>query len=244
MKNIEPGVRLNLFTILPQNDVWIEAFFWFSLLFAVLLAIGLFTRTSSVVTFLCLTSIQQRNLLICHSGDTFLRVSGFFLMFAPAGAAFSIDRLIRLRVGREGLEILPRSPWAQRMIQFELVTLYFVSFCWKAMGTPWVDGTALYYAIHLDSMRRFPIPGWIQQPVLLKLGSWSTLLIEFSLGVLIWFKELRYPLLLLGFLFHLCLEYCFNAPMFQWDILSAYVLFLNAEDLKRFWERGLRLAHV
>src|SRR6185437_12333593 len=124
MKVVEPGVRLNLFAVIPQNDHWITAFFWFFFSFAILLTIGLWTRLSSIVVFVCLTSIQQRNLYMLHSGDTFLRVTGFFLIFAPAGAALSLDRLIRVRKGLEGAEIAPRVPWAQRMIQFELALLY------------------------------------------------------------------------------------------------------------------------
>src|SRR5215469_18363611 len=57
---LEPGLRLNLFTIIPQNDAWIEAIFWGALGSAVLLTLGLFTRINSVLTFVCLTSIQQR----------------------------------------------------------------------------------------------------------------------------------------------------------------------------------------
>src|SRR5438067_1333497 len=88
----EPGMRLDLFPLLPQSDGWIEALFWCSLGAAILLTIGLLTRISSVVVFLCLASIEQRNLYIDHLGDTFLRLAGFFLIFAPAGAALSIDR--------------------------------------------------------------------------------------------------------------------------------------------------------
>ncbi len=235
MTKVEPGVRLNLFKLIPQDDRWIEAFFWFFLGFAALLTLGLCTRVSSVVVFLCLTSLHQRNLYINHGGDTFLRIAGFFLVFAPAGAVLSLDRLIRLRTGKEGVEISPRPPWAQRMIQFELALLYFVSFCWKSMGDPWVNGTALYYVTHLTEIQRFPVPDWIQHPFIEKLETWFTLALEFSLGILIWFKELRYPLLVLGLLFHLCLEYAFNIPMFQWDVLSGYVLFIDPSDLKRMW---------
>jgi hypothetical protein len=67
----------------------------------------------------------------------------------------------------------------------------------------------------------------------LKLGSWSALALEFSLGVLIWVKEFRYVLLALGVLFHLWLEYSLNIPLFQWDILSAYILFVDPKDLTR-----------
>ena len=129
IRQTEPGVRLNLFAVMPQDDRWIAAFFWVFLACALLLTAGLWTRLSSIAVFLCLTSIQQRNLFILHSGDTFLRVIGFFLMFAPAGAAFSLDRWIRVRRGSEGREIEPVAPWAQRMIQIELALLYFISFC-------------------------------------------------------------------------------------------------------------------
>jgi hypothetical protein len=233
MLKLEPGRRLNLFTVMPHRDNWVEALFWIFLASAVCLALGFLSRTSSIIAFLCLTSIQQRNLFILHSGDTFLRVAGFFLMFAPAGAALSIDRLIRVRKGREGPEIQPRPPWAQRMIQIELALLYFVTFWWKSTGATWVNGTAVYYLNHLAEYQGLPLPSWFEQPFLVKLGSWLTLAIEFSLGVLIWFKELRYPVLLLGLLFHLFLEYRLDVPLFQWTVLSAYVLFIEPRDLNR-----------
>jgi len=155
-RTVEPGLRLNLFSVMPQDDRWIAAFFWIFLGFAVLLTVGLWTRISSAAVFLSLASIDQRNLFIDHSGDTFLRVAGFFLIFAPAGAALSLDRLIRVRKGLEGPEISPRAPWAQRMIQFELALLYLVSFWWKMKGHTWLNGTALYYVTHLHSIKRFP----------------------------------------------------------------------------------------
>jgi len=235
MHTLEPGSRLDLFTIIPQNDVWIEALFWVFLASAGLLTVGLFTRFNSLLVFLCLTSIQQRNLYVTSGGDTFLRLAGFFLIFAPAGAALSVDRLIQIRRGKEGASILPRSPWAQRMIQFELALLYFSSFCWKVQGAPWIQGTALYYVYHLDEFHRFPLPSLFLRPTMLKLGTWLALALEFSLGVLIWIKELRYFILALGVLFHLWLEYSLNIPMFEWDVLAAYVLFIEPDDMTRAW---------
>jgi hypothetical protein len=232
---IEPGPRLNLFSILPQDDRWIAAFFWFFLGFSVLLTIGLWTRVSSITVFLCIASIQQRNLLITHGGDTFLRVAGFFLIFAPAGAALSLDRWIRLRRGVASAKVEPRAPWAQRMIQIQLALLYFTSFWWKLKGHDWLDGSALYYITHLHEIQRFPVPAWVQRPALLKAATWFTLVLEFSLGLLIWFRPIRYWLLLLGLLFHLSLEYAINVPMFQWDVLTAYVLFVDPADLERLW---------
>ncbi|MGA7625331.1 MAG: HTTM domain-containing protein, partial [Candidatus Acidiferrales bacterium] len=235
MHIVEPGPRLSLFAVIPQTDFWIHALFWALLLAAFCLTIGLFTRVSTVIVFLCLASIDQRNLFILNGGDTFLRVAGFFLIFAPAAGGLSADRLIRIWRGKETVEIRQRRPWAQRMIQFDLAILYFSSFCWKLGGTPWVQGTALYYVYHIDELQRFPLPSWLLRPTMLKLESWFALGLEFSLGVLIWIKELRYYLLAVGLLFHLTLEYSLNVPMFQWDVLSAYVLFFEPSDLERVW---------
>jgi len=94
----------------------------------------------------------------------------------------------------------------------------------------------MYYILHLDEFKRFPIPAWFLHPLMLKLESWSALVLEFSLGVLIWVKELRYIVLTLGLLFHLSLEYALNIPLFQWDILSAYILFIDPADITRAWD--------
>lgn len=239
---LEPGPRLDLFVMIPQTDGWINAVFWIALASAVLLTLGVFTRASSVVVFVCLNSIQQRNLYILHGGDTFLRLAGFFLIFAPAGAVLSIDRLIRIRRGKESLLIQPQSPWAQRMIQLQLSVMYLTSFWVKMKGAPWLQGSALFYIYHLDEFRHFPLPGWFFHPWALKLGTWSGLAIEFLLGTLIWVRKFRYPLLLLGLLFHLWLEYSLNIPLFQWDILSAYILFIEPADIARIGARIRALA--
>jgi hypothetical protein len=241
MQMVEPGTRINLFSIIPQSDGWINALFWVFLGSTILLTVGFLTRINSVVVFLCLTSIHQRNLFITHGGDTFLRLAGFFLMFAPAGAALSLDRLLRIwrgKIKREagsGAPLRPQRPWAQRMIQIQLCLLYFAAFCTKVKSPVWLNGTALYYVYHLDSLRRFPVPAWFLYPTMLKLESWSALALEFSLGALLWVKGLRYILLALGLLFHLWLEYSLNIALFQWDVLSAYILFVDPADASRAW---------
>src|SRR5260370_7795570 len=94
MRELETGVRLNLFTVIPQDDRWILALFWVFLASAIMLTVGFLSRINSVIVYLCLASIQQRNLYITHGGDTFFRVAGFFLIFSPAGPPLSFYRLL------------------------------------------------------------------------------------------------------------------------------------------------------
>jgi hypothetical protein len=236
MHDTAAGWRINLFAALPPTDESANAIFWIILVFAVLVTVGFLTRISSAVVFVGLASLHQRNLFITHAGDTLLRLSGFFLIFAPAGAALSVDRLIRIWRGVETSEIRPRAPWAQRMIQIQVSLVYFSSFWVKSQGSYWMDGTAMYYVYHLEQLQRFPLPGWLTIPLLIKLTSWMTLAIEFCLGVFIWFKDLRYAILLAGLLLHLLIEYSMNIPLFEWIMVSTYVTFIYPEDLTRAWQ--------
>lgn len=234
MHKVATGPRINLFELLPQTDFAINAFFWAFLLFAVSLTAGFMTRFSSIAVYVCLTSIHQRNFYIENGGDTVLRVTGFLLIFAPAGAALSVDRWLRIRRGREGIAVPLHSPWAQRLIQIQTAVVYLATFYWKTLGQAWIDGTALYYVMRLDEFHHFPMPA-IRSLFLVMLLTWLTLLIEFAMGVLVWFRELRYFVLLAGLCLHLSVEYSMNLPLFQWIMISTYVTFLYPEDLSRTW---------
>ncbi len=189
--------------------------------------IGFCTRINSVIVYLCMTSLHQRNPFILHGGDDFLRVASFFLIFAPSGAALSVDRAIRFARGSESGAAKPINPWAQRMIQLELAFVYFMAFWQKMRGVKWRNGTAVYYVLHYHALARFPIPQWALAPTVARAETWAVLLFQVGFPLLVWLPKFRYPVLLLGLGFHLCLEYALNIPMFQWDILSAYVLFLD-----------------
>jgi len=233
MRSIETGARIDVFAIVGQSAFWRDAVFWILLASAFMLTVGFRTRANSIVVWVLLASVHQRNLMITNSGDTILRATGFFLMFAPAGAAYSVDRWLRRRRGREGAEIPLHSPWAQRMIQIELSLVYLMTFWTKSQGQSWIDGTALHYVYHLDQFRRFPVPAFFLDPFVVSIETWLTLAIEFSLGALIWFKELRYPVLLAGLILHLSLEYAMNVPLFQWIMMATLITFVEPADLAR-----------
>ena len=231
---LAPRRNLALFGILPQDDAWVQAFFWFFLLFAIFLTVGFCSRFSSVVVFVCFSSILRRNAYILHSGDTLLRATGFFLMFAPTGAALSIDRLLRIWRGEQGLDKELRWPWAQRMIQIQMSLMYFSTFAWKSLGSDWRDGTALYYTSRLIQFQRFPMPT-LENGIILKLTTWTALATEFAAGVLVWVRKLRYWVLLAGVCLHLAIEYSMNIALFQWIAMAGYVTFIDPADLTRAW---------
>lgn len=230
---------MSVFQVLPQTDLAVMLFFWVFVLFTVMLTVGYMTRFSAVAVYLCLGSMQMRNGFILNSGDTLMLVTSFFLMFSPCAAMLSVDHWLRVKRGLESDSTPMLSPWAQRMLQIQTGVVYFATFYWKSLGVLWVNGTAVYYALSLQDFHRFPTPG-LHSMFLIRSLTWGTLLIEFGLGVLIWFKELRYPILIAGFAMHLGIEYSMNIPIFEWMIVVTYVNFIEPEDLEKFggWFRA------
>jgi hypothetical protein len=121
------------------------------------------------------------------------------------------------------------------MIQFQTALVYFMTAWWKATGETWVNGTALYYVQHLQEFHRFPMPSWTNNPLIIKVQTWFGLAEEFALGTLIWIVEVRYWVLAAGVVLHLALEYSMNVPLFQWIMMSTFVLFVDPADLYSFW---------
>jgi len=234
MNRFSTGPRINLFVLLPRTDFAINAFFWVFLFFAVCLTLGYMSRVSSVAVFLFLSSIIERNHFIANGGENIMRLAGFFLMFAPVGAAFSVDRLLRVSKGQEGIEVPAYAPWAQRMIQLEMSVGYVLTVLWKLTGRTWWNGTAVYYALHMSGFHRFPVP-WADNLVAIKLATWLTLMIEFSAGILVWNRKLRYPVLAAAACMHLGIEYSMNIPLFEWVMISSFVTFVYPSDFPRFW---------
>jgi predicted DCC family thiol-disulfide oxidoreductase YuxK len=155
------------------------------------------------------------------------------MMFSQAGAALSLDRLLRIARGKESGPPTPRAPWAMRLIQIQLAFVYIFAFVWKAMGTMWLSGTAVYYTSRLAEFWRFPVPYIFEHVWTIKIWSWMTLLIELALGTLVWIKELRYWVLLAGVMLHLGIDYSMNIPLFGFIMMSAYVTFIEPADLER-----------
>jgi vitamin K-dependent gamma-carboxylase-like protein len=234
MSRLSHGPRLNLFVLIPRTDLAANIFFWAFLACSITLTLGFMTRFSCVAVYLCLMSVHERNYFILNGADTVMTVTGFFLMFAPADGALSIDRLRRIWTGREGPEVPLYSPWAQRMIQLQISVAYCSTFLAKITGKTWRGGTAIYYALHLDGFRRFPVP-FTSNLMFTRLMSWGTLAIEFSAGTLVWIRRLRYAVLLAAFALHMGIEYSMNLPIFEWIMVSTYVTFIYPEDLTRAW---------
>jgi len=195
------------------------------------LVLGFQTKISAVIVYLCLLSIYHRNPLILHSGDTYMRQQALWLCFSQCGGALSIDHAC-LQKKKSPFEAIEPN-WPFRIVQLQFCFVYVSAFFSKMHCNRWLDGTALYYTSHLHEFQRLPMPFLLDNLLACKILTWSSLAVEFSLFSLIWYRPLRYPILITAALFHLFIELTMNIPLFEWLMIASLVLFIDPKDLTR-----------
>ncbi len=229
--------RFSLFFFFPDSDTVALCVYGTLMLASSFLTFGLFTRISALIVFLCLCSFDQRMACIMNSGDTVLRIQAFLLIFSEAGALYSMDRNRTWRKLKQSASSLVRSPWAQRLLQIQIALVYAQAFFSKVVQKQWLDGTALYNCSRLSDFARLPAPLLFDHLWVYQVLCWVTLLVELALFTLIWSKKTRYKVLLIGCVFHLCIDITMNIPVFEYIMMAGYINFLEPADVTDFVKR-------
>ncbi len=178
-----------------------------------------------VVSILPASRLQRRNPAVLNAGDRLLANLGFYLMLAPSGASLSLDRW--RRATGSFWEFPARAPWALRLVQVQLSLLYLSTVWEKLQGQTWADGTAISYGLGIGRLARVHLPDGLTDSVLLvNLLTWSTLVIELSLALLVWRRRLRPWVLGFGVAMHLCIEVTMMVGFLGMAILVAYLAFV------------------
>lgn len=147
--------------------------------FALCLLIGYRTRLFTVLSWLFLLSLQNRNTLILQGGDDLLRMILFWGIFLPWGSRYSIDS----QQTNQSSQPSPLFDWSILAYLLQISYVYACSALLK--GPEWhTEYSALYYVFSLDQIS-FAQTQWLYfYPELLKLLT----------GIAFWF-ELTVPIL-------------------------------------------------
>lgn len=225
------------FSFLPITDPGLGLFLLALLIAAACLSLGLFTRAASFAVFVGLYSVHNRNLFVLNAGDLLMRIDALLLLFADSGASFSLDRW-RERRRNPASEPRPISPWPVRLLQIQLSYLYLTTSLLKLSGGPsWKDGTAIYYALRYLELQRFRLTYLFYYLWQIKLATWGTIVAELSMGTFVWFRRIRYPILLAALALHTGINLALQFPVFQYVMMTNLLLFLEPTDLKRWRAR-------
>jgi hypothetical protein len=161
--------------------------------------VGWHTRLFSILSFILVTSMDNRLVMVENGGYVVVNLIVAYAMFLPCGRRFSVDALLRsYRERKEGtvadLNAGYRPAWATErfvslavlLVTLNLAVVYFFNVVNKS-GLIWRHGETVHYVLYLNRMVtgiavffREHLPFWAT-----RLATWSVLCLEASLVPLI-----------------------------------------------------------
>ena len=153
----------------------------------VFLLLGLFTRTASFLVWALHWILMNTSETTSYGVDLYAHVFLFYLMWSPAGSAFSLDVFLHRCSSKSSSE----ARLGIRVMQLHLCLTYFFSAWEKAKGVQWWNGEILWRALTLPEYRQFDLEWLVDWPKLLRFGGWAGLALELGYCVFIWPKLSR-----------------------------------------------------
>ncbi len=223
------------------------------------LTLGWRTRLMSVICFVLLVSVFNRNPFINNGADVAMCAFAFWGMFVPLGRCYSLDARRtpypptpsrRGELAGHPYNNLPTLyAFPARMMQLQIALIYIFNAVIKGQGAAWNNGDALYLALQAR-LYVFPWGDWLltNAPLdLLRLLTHATLLIEGGFVLLVFAPVLQPRLralgLLLGVALHIGIGAVMAVPNFPLIMLASYLLLLDPRWLDGVGRWGRRGGH-
>ncbi len=207
-----------------------------------LMLFGRFMRWVPLASWLLALWFFARNPTYLDGGDEVFRLVSLYLAFTglvlnPADQPLSLDRKRAIRSGRRAAGP-PRIPaWPIRLIQIQIMIVYFVAGFWKVIGPPWWDGSALYYAFAGSTFSRFGAE-WARAPwFMFAAATIATAWWEFLFPVLVSVARTRRVALAFGVTMHLGIFLAMGVGIFPFSMLACYPAFLTDSEGRWLVER-------
>lgn len=217
---------------LSSNGIYTLILFFVGLAAAVALVFDKYVRLSTVLCWVVLLSLQNRNPILYQGGDDMLRMVLFWSVFIPkypkgTGKAYQI-------VGLATMALLIQA----------LYPLFF-SGLYKGAYEWWYKGTAFNYALQLDQLTR-PFGLWLRQyPIVTGLLTRVVYIVELAVLPVFLFplfrERIRVIVFWTLFAFSLGIILCFMIGLFPLCIMACSVLFIPTSFWQRFKHREVEI---
>lgn len=216
---------------LDRRPSVVKLAFAFTAISAVLFTLGWRTKIASVGLYAGMLSIHHANIQTDSGADVLLMIMCFLMMLSPCGAAYSLDsRRKAIKLGGAYSALI--APWSQKLICLQVSIAYFVTGLLKAEGKTWADGTALHFILNNGEARRFTL-GLTAYPSVLNAMTLWTVVFEFAVAFLLWFRAARPAMIAMGVMLHVGIWFTVNIPIFGELMMASYLCYLSADEWAR-----------
>jgi predicted DCC family thiol-disulfide oxidoreductase YuxK len=186
-------------------------------------------------------SYDYRNPSLTYGVDKILACLLFILCLAPIGKAYSLDRVRALRNAK--LKDLTASlpiysgPWVgacTRLMQIQMVTLFFFSAVSKLRGDDWWSGDAVWTVFTTNEhYNSFMLDLLASHYWLVNVATYGTILVELAYVFLIWQPATRAMLLVDALVLHLCFALFMGLFYFSFVMSLGHMSFVRPQWLSR-----------
>lgn len=203
---------------LAQFNSWL-----FLGLFICLIALGCFIKTNHYITILIFWfsfSLSRLIQPIMNGSDLVLNLFLFLSIFFNVVSISQKE--IRLAI----------SNFAVLFCRIQLALIYFLSGYDKLLSAAWRSGDAIQSVQHLEFFVSERFTSTLSQQTYLYLA-WVVILFELLFSILIWVRKFRFPLLIVGVVFHAGIIVFLNLPDFGVIMILSYLIFYPFKERKR-----------
>jgi len=224
----------------------VQLFMCLHIAVCLLLLVGYRTKLMQILALVLTTSLNSRNILIENGGSVVLDILLVWTAFLPLGRRFSVDAVLAsLRARQETSQAAlnersdpprdarPVVSLAVTALLLQWAVIYFFNTLHKN-GTPWRDGTAVYYFLQQDRLITW-FGAWLRGVLPLggiKLLTFSALLIEGSVAGLLLSPWRTHTTRMLAFalvaLLHVSIDSVLQLGSFSWAMPVAFLGFVPA----------------
>lgn len=218
----------------------------FTMIVSACFAVGLLTRITAPLAWFLQLMLVHRMTGTLFGLDQVTTMLAMYLMLAPSGSVFSIDAILRRRTV-EGRQTSTLRRWmfpdaspsvaanvATRLAQIHLCIIYLFGGLWKARGTTWWDGTAMWFAAANYEYQSIDLTWLGRFPVVFSLLTHVTIFWEVFYCALVWPRHTRPLVLGMAVAVHGGIAIFLGMITFGTMMIVANAIFVSPEGVKRW----------
>jgi hypothetical protein len=201
---------------------------------------GFRTRTATIVSWIMLISLQNRNPLVMQADDVIRRLLLYWALYLPLGARYSIDQMLQPSMG---MPVRIRS-MGTASLMLQVCLIYWFTGMLKDHPVWRKEGTAIYYTLRLDHITTPSGRLLLRHPRLMKRLTLLVVPFEIIVPFLLFVPQAYVPFRVLAFsavaLFHLALGRSLMLGIFSETCIVAWLPFLPGALWDRLGAPGVR----
>jgi hypothetical protein len=121
------------------------------------------------------------------------------------------------------------------IVQFLLV--YMIASGYKLSGSTWIEGSSIFYTLFMDHFVSAGARNMLSdQKWLLLILNYAGLFYQLTFPFLVWWRRIKYPLLLAGIIFHGTIAFGLGLYDFGSAMVFGYILFLEDRHARKVLE--------